>query len=130
MNAEDSPKAIHARIAPKQTFRSYTAMVITHRSLTALSKSSLNFGLRSSLLRSSRLLANILEQIRLSTSQRFRNLLYRFYPRQDDFTAWNRISEFQRTKTLYSPHRAEREPRTKVRIPYISALKDGVLRYV
>jgi hypothetical protein len=44
---------------------------------------------------------NILKQIRLSTSQRFRNLLYRFYRAQDDFTRSNRISEFQRTNWLY-----------------------------
>ncbi|MFZ9595843.1 MAG: hypothetical protein ACO3A2_07165, partial [Bdellovibrionia bacterium] len=64
VNAEDSPKAIHVRIAPEQTFRSYTAMVITHRSSTVSPRDSLNFGLQSSLSRSSRLLANILEQIR------------------------------------------------------------------
>ena len=70
---EDSPKAIHARIAPEQTSRSYTDMVMTHFSSTASPRDSLNFGLQSSLLRSSRLMANILEQIRLSTSQMVSN---------------------------------------------------------
>ena len=73
-------------------------MLITHRSSTALSKSSLNFGLKSFLLCSSRLMAKILKQIRLSASQWLRFLLNRFYPNQDDFSVWNRISDFQRTK--------------------------------
>lgn len=70
-------------------------MIITHCPLPALLKSRLNFGLQSFLLRSSFLMENILEQIRPSTSQWFRFLLNRFYPGQDGFSAWNRISDFQ-----------------------------------
>jgi hypothetical protein len=77
-------------------------MVMTHFSSTALSKSSLNIGLQSSLLRSSFLKEKYLEQIRPSQSQWFRNLLSRFYRAQDGFQCSNRISKFQRTKYLYS----------------------------
>lgn len=77
-------------------------MVITHRSSTASQRDSLNIGLQSFLLRSSFLLENILEQIRLSTSQRIRSVLDRFYRAQDGFLCSNPISEFQRTKPLYA----------------------------
>ncbi len=72
-------------------------MAITHRRLPGSPRDGLNFGLQSSLLRLSSLLASILKQIRLSQSQSFDTLLYRFYPRKDDFFPWNRISEFQRS---------------------------------
>ena len=60
-------------------------MIITHYVLPGLSKRRLNFGLQSSLLLSDRLMANISDKIRPSQSQWLRNLLYRFYPSQDDF---------------------------------------------
>ena len=104
-------------------------MIITHCPLPALTRSRLNFGLQSFLLRSGSLLGKIPKQIRPSQYQWFRFLLNRFYPGQDEFSAWNPLSEFQRTKILYATMVTEREHRTKVRMPYIPALNDGVLRH-
>jgi hypothetical protein len=100
-------RAIHTRIAPKQPFRSYTTMVITHRCLPGRSKRRLKFGLQSFLLRPNRHMANIFEQNRLSQSQGFESLLYRFYPSQDGFLTWNRISEFQRPRSFSSTGKAK-----------------------
>ncbi len=105
-------------------------MIITHCPLPALSKSRLNFGLQSFLLLPDRLKANISSKIRPSQYQWFRFLLNRFYPGQDGFSAWNRISDFQRTKNLYATLVAEGEHRTNVRTPYILGLNAEVLRRV
>lgn len=102
-------------------------MVITHRSSPALSKSKLNFGLQSSLLRSSFLMENSLKQIRPSTSQWVCYLLNRFYRAKDDFYRSNRIPDFQRTKTLDSAVGIERQalyPRAEPR--GFTAKKDNI----
>ena len=120
-------RALHKRSAPKQLFRSYTNMVITHKRLPGLSKRGRNFGLQSFLLCSSFLMENILEQIRPSQSQWFRFLLNRFYPSQDGFSAWNRTSKFKRTSLVFSLFRVRNQEKIRrtpryTRTPYISAV--------
>ena len=72
-------------------------MVINHRRLAGSPKDKLNFGLQFSLLHLSCLMVFILKQVRLSQSQRFDTLLDIFYPGKDDFSSWDRISEFQKS---------------------------------
>jgi hypothetical protein len=98
-------------------------MVITHLSSPESFTDRLNFGLQSFLLRSSRHMANSLKQIRLSTSQGFRNLLSRFYRAKDDFYRSNRISKFQRTKYPSSQSRKGSKDKLHcVQMPYILPL--------
>ena len=102
-------------------------MVIIHHSSTAPQRDSLKFGLQSFLLRLSRLMAKILKQIRLSTSQVVSNFL--------DFTERKMVFI---TRTVYLNFK---EPipfdititgninrRTCVRTPYIQPLNGLVLR--
>lgn len=92
-------RAFHTRKAPEQTFRSYTAMVITHCSSTASSKDSLKFGLQSSSIVRLPYGEKCANEFRPSQSQFG---LYRFYPNQDVFSVWNQISEFQRSELVFT----------------------------